>query len=72
MYFSDPIIRHNKIHDGAHGGIYIHEKGRGFIEYNEIYANTLAGVWVTTESSPSLKKNRIHSGKQVNNSVNLK
>lgn len=45
---SDPIVRHNKIHDGQHGGIYVHEKGQGLIECNEVYANTLAGVWITT------------------------
>ena len=55
----------------------------GLIESNEIYSNTLAGVWVTTGehyieccnnsiiihittgSSPILRLNRIHSGKQV-------
>ena len=55
----------------------------GLIEGNEIYSNTLAGVWVTTGehyieqhtviykyytttgSSPILRLNRIHSGKQV-------
>lgn len=45
---SDPIVRHNKIHHGQHGGIYVHEKGQGLIENNEVYANTLAGVWITT------------------------
>lgn len=62
---SDPIVRLNKIHDGQHGGIYVHEKGKGLIEENEVYGNTLAGIWVTTGSSPILRKNRIHSGKQV-------
>lgn len=42
-----------------------HEKGQGVIEENEVYSNTLAGVWVTTGSTPVLRKNRIHSGKQV-------
>ena len=42
-----------------------HEKGQGLIEENEVYSNTLAGVWITTSSSPILRKNRIHSGKQV-------
>lgn len=54
----------------------------GLIENNEIYSNTLAGIWVTTGehyieycndviditiigSSPILRLNRIHSGKQV-------
>lgn len=62
---SDPIVRHNKIHHGQHGGIYVHEKGQGLIEENEVYANTLAGVWITTGSTPVLRRNRIHSGKQV-------
>lgn len=61
-----------------------HDGGMGLIESNEIYCNTLAGVWVTTGehyiefdrvyihtvtiiigSSPILRLNRIHSGKQV-------
>lgn len=62
---SDPIVRHNKIHHGQHGGIYVHEKGAGLVEENEVYANTLAGVWITTGSTPVLRRNRIHSGKQV-------
>ena len=35
------------------------------MEENEVYSNTLAGVWVTTGSTPILRRNRIHSGKQV-------
>lgn len=35
------------------------------IEENEVYANSLAGVWITTGSTPVLRRNRIHSGKQV-------
>lgn len=42
-----------------------HERGTGLIENNEIYGNSLAGVWITTESNPTLRGNRIHSGKQV-------
>jgi len=30
-----------------------------------VYANALAGIWVTTGSTPMLRHNRIHSGKQV-------
>lgn len=45
--------------------VFQHEKGQGVIEENEVYSNTLAGVWVTTGSTPVLRKNRIHSGKQV-------
>ena len=42
-----------------------HEKGKGLILENEVYSNTLAGVWVTTGSCPELRRNRILSGKQV-------
>ena len=35
------------------------------MEFNEVYANALAGIWVTTGSTPMLRHNRIHSGKQV-------
>jgi F-box protein 11 len=38
---SDPIVRLNKIHDGQHGGIYVHEKGRGLIAENEVRCNEL-------------------------------
>lgn len=68
---SDPIVRHNKIHHGQHGGIYVHEKGQGLIEENEVYANTLAGVWITTGSTPVLRRNRIHSGKQVSLNMHI-
>ena len=37
----------------------------GLIEDNEIFGNTLAGIWITTGSAPILRHNRIHSGKQV-------
>uniref|UniRef100_A0A672MVD5 F-box only protein 11 n=1 Tax=Sinocyclocheilus grahami TaxID=75366 RepID=A0A672MVD5_SINGR len=54
-----PIVRHNKIHDGQHGGIYVHEKGQGVIEENEVYSNTLAGV---TGSNPKIRRNKIWGG----------
>ncbi|CAH3153101.1 unnamed protein product, partial [Pocillopora meandrina] len=43
-----------------------HEEGTGLIEDNEINNNTLVGVWITTGSTPTLRNNRIHSGKQIN------
>jgi len=58
------LIRHNKIHSGCHGGIYIHDKGYGIIEHNEIYSNKLAGIWITNHSQPMIRNNTIHSGKQ--------
>ena len=62
---SCPIVRHNRIHHGEHGGIYVHERGQGLVEENEVFSNKLAGVWITTGSAPVLRRNRIHSGKQV-------
>ncbi|KAF5277636.1 hypothetical protein FQA39_LY06129 [Lamprigera yunnana] len=56
-------FRHNKIHHGQHGGIYVHETGQRLIEENEVYANTLAGVWINTDFTPVLQRNRIHSVK---------
>jgi len=56
------IVRHNKIHLSQHGGI-IQENGEGLIEENEVYDKTLAGVWISTGSTPVLCRNRIHSGK---------
>lgn len=54
-----------KMHIYSHN-FYLHEKGQGVIEENEVYSNTwLSGVWVTTGSTPVLRRNRIHSGKQV-------
>ena len=64
ILFSNPLIRHNKIHSGCHGGIYIHDKGYGIIENNEIYSNKLAGIWITNHSQPMIRNNTIHSGKQ--------
>ena len=64
VLFSNPLIRHNKIHSGCHGGIYIHDKGYGIIENNEIYSNKLAGIWITNHSQPMIRNNTIHSGKQ--------
>lgn len=39
-------------------------QGRGQFVENKIFANTYAGVWITSESSPTLRDNEIHSGLQ--------
>ena len=37
----------------------------GMIEENEIFGNEHAGIAVETGAAPTIKKNRIHDGKQV-------
>ena len=36
--------------------------GRGSLEKNEIFDNAMAGVWISTESDPTLRRNKIHDG----------
>jgi F-box protein 11 len=36
--------------------------GQGVIEDNEVFENALAGVWIKKESTPTLKRNKIHHG----------
>ena len=33
------------------------------MEQNEIFDNAMAGVWIKTDSNPTLKKNKIHDGR---------
>ena len=44
--------------------MYVHDKGRGQFIENKIFANTYAGVWITSESHPTLRDNEIFSGLQ--------
>uniref|UniRef100_A0A8D3CGA2 F-box only protein 11 n=1 Tax=Scophthalmus maximus TaxID=52904 RepID=A0A8D3CGA2_SCOMX len=46
------------------GGIYVHEKGRGQFIENKIYANNFAGVWITSNSDPTIRGNAIFNGNQ--------
>ena len=39
-------------------------QGRGQFIENKIFANTYAGVWITSESSPTLRDNEIFGGLQ--------
>lgn len=49
-------------HHGQTGGIYVHERGRGQFMENRIYSNAFAGIWVTSQSDPSIRKNEIFTG----------
>ena len=31
---------------------------------NDIYSNALAGVWIKTDSNPTLRRNKIYNGKE--------
>ena len=34
------------------------------MEDNDIYGNALAGVWIKTDSNPTLRRNKIYNGKE--------
>lgn len=40
------------------------QQGRGQFIENKIFANTYAGVWITSESNPTLRDNEIFGGLQ--------
>lgn len=77
---SNPIIRKNKIFGGKNGGVLIYNSGEwshdngemtstssigeGILEENDIYGNALAGVWIKTDSNPTLRRNNIYNGKE--------
>ena len=78
---SGPQIIGNKIRDGRHGGIYLHEGSTANIAGNDISwyvrhralralmrgycRNQLAGIWVCDSSDPIICDNDIHHGLQV-------
>ena len=41
----------------------VNVSGLGFIEDNEIFDNAMAGVWIKTDSNPTLRRNKIHDGR---------
>uniref|UniRef100_A0A671LFM8 F-box only protein 11-like n=2 Tax=Sinocyclocheilus anshuiensis TaxID=1608454 RepID=A0A671LFM8_9TELE len=69
---STPVLRRNRIHSGKQVrtlhfprsvGVYFYDNGLGFIEDNEIFDNAMAGVWIKTDSNPTLRRNKIHDGR---------
>ena len=42
----------------------IYNSGEGQLEDNDIYGNALAGVWIKTDSNPTLRRNKIYNGKE--------
>jgi parallel beta-helix repeat protein len=62
---ADPRLRRNRIHNSNQGGVLVSEGGKGSLEDNDIFANTLSGVEIRDEGSDStLRRNRIHDGNQ--------
>ncbi len=53
--YANPTVVRCEIHHGQTGGIYVHEKGRGQFLENKIYANNFAGVWITSNSDPTIR-----------------
>jgi F-box protein 11 len=61
---ADPRLRHNRIHDGKQGGVFIYDNAQGILEENEIFANGRAGVAITEGGNPILRHNRIYQGRE--------
>lgn len=53
--YANPTVVRCEIHHGQTGGIYVHEKGRGQFIENKIFANNFAGVWITSNSDPTIR-----------------
>jgi F-box protein 11 len=62
---ANPRLRRNRIHDGNDFGIHVYAGGQGTIEYNAIFANKIAGVYITTGSNPTLRRNHIFNNSSV-------
>lgn len=41
----------------------MYNSGLGLLEQNEIFDNAMAGVWIKTDSNPTLKRNKIFDGR---------
>jgi F-box protein 11 len=60
---AEPVIRHNRIHDGQSNGVLVYESGRGTLEDNDIFGHGLSGVEIIEAGHPILRANRIHGGR---------
>lgn len=65
--YANPTVVRCEIHHGQTGGIYVHEKGRGQFIENKIYANNFAGVWITSNSDPTIRSVYPDCQRQVEN-----
>ena len=60
---TNPIVRGNRIHGSAQGGILIYDKALGRIENNDIFQNKLAGIEIRQGADPLVIGNKIHHGR---------
>jgi len=62
---SQGILRHCKIHDSKNGaGVIVYENGGGIIEDCDIFANAYSGIEIRTGGNPTVRRCKIHDGKQ--------
>lgn len=61
---ANPLLKCNRIHNSAQGGIFVFDNGEGILEENDIFENAFSGVEIKNFSKPVLRLNRIHDGKQ--------
>ena len=60
---ADPIVRCNRIHDGAGAGILVYGDARGTFDENDVFAMTYAGIEVQDRADPTARHNRVHGGR---------
>ncbi len=61
---SQAIIRHCKIHDGNHNGIFISDQATAQIEDCEIFGNGLSGIEIGEKGNPIIRRCKIYNGKE--------
>jgi hypothetical protein len=49
----------NVVRDGRGKGIFVHEKGRGLFEGNDVAGNSGTGVTIASEGDPVMRKNKV-------------
>ena len=52
---ANPTVVRCEIHHGQTGGVYVHDNGRGQFIENKIHSNNFAGVWITSNSDPTIR-----------------
>ncbi|MBV9790152.1 MAG: right-handed parallel beta-helix repeat-containing protein [Chloroflexi bacterium] len=61
---ANPRLRHNRIYNSNHMGIYVFDNGQGILEDNEIFRNTYSGIVIESGGNPTIRRNRIYNNKQ--------
>jgi F-box protein 11 len=61
---TDPELCHLRAHDGKRGGIYIHSQARARLTDCEVWANTLANLFIQSAADPTLRRCHLHDGRE--------